>query len=306
MTQDFEAIKTKVFDLYGQQRYREALELSRRIQDDHRATGSYWSACFLSLMGKTEDAFASLDRALDSGAWWSPLTLERDPDLEALRGSTRFKQIVEASRKRWLAAWREEPEIQMLAPHDQPPEALLIALHGSGEFSMDAFAERWKPATSYGVAVAVPRSTQPANSDGGATWHDFAQTERDLEITYQLAKAEFATTRVVMGGFSAGGEAAITAAVMNRPAIAASGFISVGPGINPAVPQALNQADPSLRGWITVGEKDWAKEGCQCLHDRARDLGLLWRIEIIDGVGHAFPDDFGSRLPLALSFVLLR
>jgi hypothetical protein len=304
VTHDLEAVQRKVINLYESERYQEALGLSRSVQEAYPANASYWSACLLSLMREREESLTTLERALEAGCWWSPLALRRDPDLEPLRGDDRFTRVVEASEEKWRATFRDEPELLMFPPKGASTGVLLIALHGSQAFSLDDFVAQWEPLSSLGIALVVPRSTQAANSDGGATWDDRTQMERDVRLAFERAKSRFATTRVVIGGFSAGGEAAITTTVMGRPAIEPIGFIVVGAVINPEVADALNQADPSLRGWIIVGEKDWARDGCLALAEQARVIGLPWHIEVVPGGGHKIPDDFPSRSRQAMDFLL--
>jgi hypothetical protein len=304
VTQDLEAVKNKLFELHESQRYQEALDLSRSVRETHPANASYWSACLLSLVGETEESITTLERALVAGYWWSPDALRRDPDLEPLRSDVRFTRVVEASEDRWRAAFRVEPELVMFPPKGASSGVLLIALHGSPAFSLDDFAAQWEPLTSRGIALVVPRSSQAANSDGGATWDDRARTERDLRLAHERAKSRFGTTRVVIAGFSAGGEAAITASVMDQPAIRPIGFIAVAARIHPDVPAALAQADPSLRGWIIVGDNDWARDGCVALAEQARVVGLPWHIEVVEGIGHRFPAEFSSRLERATDFIL--
>jgi hypothetical protein len=74
--------------------------------------------------------------------------------------------------------------------------------------------------------------------------------------------------------------------------------------VNTDVLDMLDQADPTLRGWITLGEEDWVREDAVKLYDSARSKGFPWHLEIIEDLGHEFPDDFHSRLVEALDFVL--
>ena len=305
MTQDIEAVQDKLFELHQRQRYREALDLSRSVQETSPANAAYWSACLLCLLGESEESISTLERALEAGCWWSPGALRADGDLEPLRSDDRFARVIETSEGRSRAAFRAEPELVMVPPKGASSGVLLIALHGwSPIFAPDDFAAQWEPLTSLGVALVMPRSSQAANSDGGATWEDRARTERDIRLAHERAKTRFGTNQVVMAGFSAGGEAAIRVSVTDRPEIGVVGFIAVGAPIHPDLPAALAQADPSLRGWIIVGEDDWVSDGCLTLAEQARAMDLPWHIEVVEGLGHAFPADFSSRLERATDFVL--
>lgn len=255
-------------------------------------------------MGEREEALSTLEQALDAGCWWSPLSLRRDPDLAPVRGDERFNCVVEASEQRWRAGFGDDPELSMLSPVGAATGVLVVALHGSHAFSLDDFVAQWEPLTSLGIALVVPRSTQAANSDGGATWDDRGRMERDVQLAFERARERFATTRVVIGGFSAGGQSAITTAVLGRPTIDPVGFIAVGAPVDPEIEHALEQADSSLRGWIVVGDEDWTLDGCLALSERARTIGLPWRIDVVPGVGHAIPDDFPARSRRAMDFLL--
>jgi predicted esterase len=305
VTDDLAAIAKEVTDLYLQERYEEALELSRSVEDRFPANAAYWNACLLSLTGHAEVALRALEVGARGGAWWAPHTLMRDPDLEPIRTSHRFQSIVEKSERSWRAAFRDQPDVLTLPPISKPSGAVVIALHGSPGEPADVFTEHWRPVTSRGAVLVVPQSTQPFTSEGGRSWDDRARTLRDLQIAYHRAEAEFTIdpSRVVIAGFSAGGRTAITTALTRQP-FNPAGFIVVAAAVHTDVVDILDQAHPSLRGWIAVGEKDWVKEDAVTLYDRARAKGFPWSMEIIEGMGHEYPNDFPSGLLEALDFVL--
>ena len=305
MTDDLPTIAEKIFELYKQERYEEALDLSRSVEERFPAHAAYWNACLLSVTGHAEEALHALEAGLQQGVWWSPDGLLGDPDLEPVRATARFKRIVETSSESWRAAFRAEPEVPTFPPESEPSGAVVIALHGSPGEPADTFAEHWRPVTSRGDVLLVPQSTQPFNSEGGGSWHDRTRTQRDLEIAYDRANAQFTIdpNRVVIAGFSAGGRTAITTALTGQP-FNPAGFIVVAPAVHADVLDILDEADPAPRGWITVGENDWVREDAVTIYDRARAEGLPWHMEIVEGLGHEFPDDFRSRLVQALDFVL--
>ena len=77
----------------------------------------------------------------------------------------------------------------------------------------------------------MPQSSQMFWA-GGGVWNDESVSE--LEAYYQQLSAEHALDprRVVLGGFSMGGEIALRAALTS--AIPARGFVVFGPGGGPA------------------------------------------------------------------------
>jgi dienelactone hydrolase len=305
VTDDLGTIAGKVTDLYQQERYEEALDLSRSVEKRFPANAAYWNACLLSVTGHAEEALQALEGGLEQGEWWAPDALLRDPDLDPLRTSNRFERIIEASERSWRAAFRDHPDVLTFPPQTKPSGAVVIALHGSPGQPDDIFAEHWRPVTSNGAALIVPQSTQPYNSEGGRSWHDRARTQRDLGIAYDRAETQFKIdpSRVVIAGFSAGGHTAVSIALTGRP-FRVAGFIVAAPAIRPDVLDTLDQADPQLRGWITVGENDWVRDDSVTLYDRASAKRFPWHIEIIEDLAHEFPDDFYSQLIEALDFIL--
>jgi hypothetical protein len=191
VTDDLGTIAEKVFELYQQERYEEALDLSRGVEERFPANAAYWNACLLSVTGHAEEALQALEGGLRRGAWWAPRALLRDPDLQHIRGSDRFEHIVEASDRSWRAAFRAEPEVLTFPSQPEPSGAVVIALHGSPGEHTNTFAEHWRPVTSRGAVLVVPQSTQPYNSEGGGIWDDQTRTQRDLEIAYHRADTHF-------------------------------------------------------------------------------------------------------------------
>jgi hypothetical protein len=59
-----------------------------------------------------------------------------------------------------------------------------------------------------------------------------------------------------------------------------------------------------VRGWLITGDRDAAQQAVELLHAQLLDAGLECRIDVIPGLGHTFPDDFGERLKAALPFLL--
>lgn len=46
------------------------------------------------------------------------------------------------------------------------------------------------------------------------------------------------------------------------------------------------------------------REPAERLDGMFREAGVASHLEVVPGLGHAFPEDFADRLPEALSFVL--
>jgi Flp pilus assembly protein TadD len=74
--------------------FSKGLEVDKRLVRlrPEDATAYYNLACSYSLLGALDDAFASLDQAIDLG-YSDYHEMERDPDLAAVRADSRYKHI---------------------------------------------------------------------------------------------------------------------------------------------------------------------------------------------------------------------
>jgi tetratricopeptide (TPR) repeat protein len=81
-------------------RYEKGLEVDQRLTeiDPVNPTYVYNLACSLSLLGRIDESFAALERAIDVGFRDSRL-LAADPDLKAVRTDPRFFGLVEKATK---------------------------------------------------------------------------------------------------------------------------------------------------------------------------------------------------------------
>jgi Tfp pilus assembly protein PilF len=73
-----------------------SLRIATRVAPDD-ATLWYNLACCEARMGRSAEALASLERALDLG-FPRPTQIESDPDLASLRGQAAFARLVERAR----------------------------------------------------------------------------------------------------------------------------------------------------------------------------------------------------------------
>jgi tetratricopeptide (TPR) repeat protein len=85
--------------LHEAKKYREAIALFKRIVEAPATTqeginSAYNIACGHALLGEKKDALEWLEKSVDLG-WSDGAHLEKDPDLDSLRGEVRYKKILE-------------------------------------------------------------------------------------------------------------------------------------------------------------------------------------------------------------------
>lgn len=314
---DFLGYRSLVFQRYEEKRFDDILELAREAGEkfpQHYSETVYWTACMRSVMGQPDEAMAALEAAMDQGACWHPGFMARDPDLASLRSQERFQAIVRRSGNMIAALdLKSRPHVLIYPPERAAADpSLLMALH-SGADTAQQFSSYWTSATSRGLLVAIPQSSQHRMTEH-FWWGDphsdpgLSRARQELSTVYEkrLAAYQFDRDRSVVGGFSQGGALAIDLALEGR-IFPIKGFIAVVPAIHDVDHLLLfaeTAAERRLKGWILVGEKDWGLPNITKFHREATRRGLQCHLEAAPGIGHEFPADFELRLKTALDFVL--
>lgn len=306
----FHAVAREIFALHEAGRYREALarvEAVAPAHPDRTEATVYWRACLHALLDEPDLAIATLKDGIAQGLWWGPDLLTRDPDLTSLRMSPELADVVRICEAR-LAVARSSatPGLEVAGPDDAAtPSPLLMALHGRGQRPADINA-RWRPATTRGITVAFPRSSQPTGMNTYG-WDDRERAIREVAGAYrQLARSEsIDPARVITGGVSQGAAVALRLA-LTGDSVPALGFIAVVPAIrNAAFDEAISAAARrGVRGWLITGERDYGRSDAEALRARLIEAGVPCALDVVPGLGHDMPEDFEDRLPSALDFVL--
>ncbi|NIO70429.1 MAG: alpha/beta hydrolase, partial [Anaerolineae bacterium] len=214
----FSDLRTQMFQLYQKGEYAQALDLVTREASRFPTEALriyYWRICMASLLGETALALQLLEEALEAGFWYAEAQLREDPDLQPLQGLPGFEQLVEVCRKRHAEAQAQAvPVLLTLQPEGGcqaglQPCPLLLALHANNrtaEYSLGF----WRSAVSKGWLLALPQSSQVRRPDG-YTWNDRDWAVREIQEHYATLCEQYAIDpdRVVVAGFSLGGELAI-------------------------------------------------------------------------------------------------
>ena len=312
----FEELQTQMFDLFYARDLAGAFavaESASRLYPDRLPKTAYWKACILSLMGRAEEAVSALAQGLAEGAWWSPIMLNRDPDLEAARTLPQMAEVLAETDRRWQAAQvRSKPQTFILDPRDRtaapaghdgalPP--LMLALHwytGTGP----EFIERFRSAADdLGFLLASAQSSQMCAKDQYC-WDDRAEGEAEVSgvLASLRGSHRFDADRVILAGASQGGRLAIAMSL----ALPLCGFIAVVPavrGVEEFAAHVESAAERGVKGYIITGEKDYFLAGTEKLQRFLDSNGVSCRIEVVEGMAHTFPKDFPERLARAARFV---
>jgi predicted esterase len=306
----FEDVAGAVFRLYGERRYPEALTVARDASGrfpDRRATTSFWIACLLSLMGEHDDAVAVLAGGIERGEWWGEGLLRGDRDLAPLQGRADFDAVIDAARRR-QAADRSRPALNVLRP-STAQRGFVIALHGAGG-TIESVAAQWQHATELGYVVGIPLSSQRATSDDDRRgWDDVDLAAHEVadardHISREL---ELDVERVIFAGFSQGGRRVVEWALTGVP-LDVRRFIGIASGVDQIPRQDVDRqlasvAQRGVRAAFLVGEEDFVLQSVKPFHETFRAAGIASRLDVLPGVAHDYPPDFGLRLPALLAWV---
>jgi acetyl esterase/lipase len=306
----FLALSDRVYALYGEGRLAEALALvegSEPKVPGWRSRTVYWKACLLSALGRPAEAMAALRKGLEAGLWWRPDWLTTDHDLEPLWDEAGYGEIIEESERRQLAANAsrpERPEVLLFAPQ-APPRGLVVALHMYGVTAAES-APYWRPATELGFALALPESTR-IQAEGRPCWDDDDAAPGAVGAAVEEARVRYPFEGpVILGGASQGGMRAVEMALRGKP-VEARAFIGVVAAVaDPDLMEdtARDAADRGVRGWLITGDSDAARQGVELLHAQLSAAGVECRLDVIPGLGHTFPGDFGRHLADVLPWLL--
>lgn len=290
--------------------YAEALDLATReahvFPDYSQRVVFMWRITMACRLEDAELALQLLGEAVAAGHWYHGLA--EDPDFRLLLGRPEFERLVAVCEERRVRAMASAvPALKLLQPECRcAPYPLLVALHGA-QSSAEAFASHWAAAAAQGWLVAVPQSSQ-AYGPGTYSWNDWEWALAEVERRYAALRTghDIDPRRVVLAGFSQGGGLAAWLALGG--AIEARGLVLVGPflaDVESVVPLLEARRPRGLRAFIAAGERDRYCYGvAQRLAALLPQYGVACRLETYPGLEHGFPQDFESRLPHALEYVL--
>lgn len=302
---------------FANKTYTEGLSLSSKHLAEYPerfALINYWRICMAAQIDEFPLANKIFESTLASGIWIAEFLLRQSPELEGIQGDPEFERLVEISL-RMYAADPPEKEITLIArPQDacgpgQEGCPAFIFLHGNDDTSRRTI-EHLVELPGKGWLVALPQSEYVLWTDG-YSWADHASGAAQLNTRYAKLVEEYSIdpTRTVLGGYSMGGEVALTAALTGD--IEAAGFVCLGlAGPNTSEPdqwsEAINQAKgKALRGVILLGEEDFSMplENVELVVEKLNQAGIETKLIPIPGVAHVYPDNFDALLDQAFEFI---
>ena len=162
-----------------------------------------------------------------------------------------------------------------------------------------------RSATVEGWLVAVPQSSQVV-SPAGYGWGDGDRALKEVCGHYRTMVRDYPVdlNRVVVGGFSQGGTAAISMALSGSVPVRGILGIACAPRSLDEVREAIGGTSVrEMRLYLLVGDKDHVLERATDFAEILKSAGMTARLDIRPALGHELPDDFGRSLVAALEFL---
>lgn len=300
-----------VADLQGQGEFELAQRIASRYM--HRLDSGELRFIHLELtakLGDIDQVMEQLEASLETDHWFSPWFLQRSPELSRLGNLPRFQKILKACAEKETQYWQSGAMAPILQVplSGQPPYPLLVAIHGNG-FNAQHSASQWACAAEAGWLVFHPLAKRLVGP--GLHWWDTHEENREI-IAQQtgefLQQYSIDADRVILGGFSKGGETAMVLALCGQ--LGAKGFITVGAGgyhhIQPELWRPLLESPRrGLRGVAMYSPYDLERVGNLNLTlEMLHAAGIEVRLEKYSAEGHVFPEDFAVRFQNAVKFLM--
>jgi len=267
---------------------------------------NYNVACMYARLGKKDEAFKYLERAIALGGFPTDLArhMEGDSDLDSLRDDPRYAA---ALKKAGGGHVPEGAGVQCLVltprKHDPSrPAPLLVVLHGANS-TMRAVADQWIDAADKAGAILLAPQGPVAAGEGRFGWgDDLAAIESCVMDAVNVAMDQHRVDadRVIIAGVEAGATAAWGVALRNPDAF--RGVIALGGEFDSRLRTRLDDEDVAKwRCYILTSDRQAVLEGYQKAAEKLKDRGGTVELKTVKG---RLPRNLAKELTPAVKFVL--
>lgn len=231
------------------------------------------------------------------------------PAYKDIKDNDRFKKLCEVDAKLRAAANENSKttyKVELPENYDSNKKyPVMIILHGGGR-NIDSPKPYWtsKVLKQNFIKVFMQSYSHRGSNSFGWGNHDI-RAEEGIRDNFNEVVSQYwvDTENVFIGGISAGGSATFDMAIIN-PLINLKGVISICPAIagedfTKEQMETFKNSGTELH--IITGEKDWGLEKQKEVMAMLDQAGAEYKVTIIPGMGHEYPEDFHLRVDNILS-----
>lgn len=288
----FQQVATQVFALYGEKDYRAALDVVLDARTSHPEEDNiltFWEACLLARLGRSGDAVEILRAGIERGEWW-PTGKLIDTDLDPARQEPGWDEVHAhcVAMTQSLLAERPSPMVR-----NGTGDATLATIAGAHAVQEDLFAT-WDRATPPEWTVITPVGSEPT---GDGRWEWPHSLDASAQSVINDLQGFDLVLPLILSGFSIG--TAIACRVINSTGLAVDGLIAIAPSTRGAF-EELVEVTSSVRSMVICGDQDSRIDQYRHLETQVDEIELV-TFEIVEGLGHAYPEDLHRRVTQFLS-----
>lgn len=314
--QNFNALDTKLAELFQNQQYADALALVQSEGSNfpqERPWVDYWRMCAAARLGNNQLVFRIAEQFLADGFWYGDLIWRTTPSFQSLQGNPDFERIVAAHRgSEELDNPTSQPLLHLYLPENYSSASpLLVALHGNETTALQNFPF-WQGAISKGWILAMPQSDQAAYK-GAYVWNDLDKAFANIQAHYARLQQQLAfnSQHVILASYSLGGLVAIQMALEGT--LDVYGFLAIAPVV-PFQGEAekldallLQTRKRGLRGYFILGAQDDVipADGVRAFAEKLQSAGIVCGLEVVPEATHSYSPNYDIALIRALGFLSL-
>ena len=266
----------------------------------------HWKAGIFMLEGNRAGAISELNEVLDRGLWWNPEILMNDEELEPLKESQDFHDIINRCTKMYDKNQKSTCAHLQVEGNSQSNTAI-YSLHWKASNARD-FAFQWDtPEVLSNYLIGFVQSSQ-LYSFNSYVWDEWEVVEEDVRKMHREFKetCDLGGKDRLLSGASQGGKTAVELLLKNNT-LGFKGFIAFVPSFTDSdeIENILqDHVKEHVRGCLITGDKDPFYDQTVKVANVLNAKGVPCKLIVNKGMGHVLPDDLAEQLQEAVDFIL--
>ena len=312
---NYQEMRKYLGELYNQKRYGEAaaiLEVALTRFPQQFFANSYNLALMYGHLGEYENGIDALSKCLEKGFWFGKYAFVNKDVWGPYKNLKSFQALLERNEMLWKEDQKKaKPDLLVETPEGYDSEKaypLFIALHG-GNSNIANFKRSWQSKRMRKEFVVLYVQSSQLVSMNGYNWtEDIELSKKEIVDAYKKTIRTYGVLKdkVIIGGFSSGGVAALEIVLHNT--IPVAGFIALCPAKPDSfTAESVGEAkERGLRGTILTTEMDPRLPAQREMNEILETEDFPCEFIVTPDIGHWFPEDLDKKIDNAIEFILIK